>query len=57
MTARRRERSALQFSRSFLLGDQVDAEKTNAEIKDGVLTVNIGKSQAVQKRSIPIKAS
>jgi HSP20 family protein len=56
-TPRRRERSALQFSRSFLLGDQVDPEKTSAEIKDGVLTVNLGKSQAVQKRSIQIKAS
>jgi HSP20 family molecular chaperone IbpA len=55
-TARRRERPGVQFSRSFLLGDQIDPEKTSAEIKDGILTVNIGKSQAVQKRSIPVKA-
>lgn len=53
----RRERSAIKFSRSFVLGDHVDPEKTTAEIKDGVLTVSLAKSQAVQKRTIPIVAS
>jgi len=50
---RRRERSALRFSRSYALGDHVDAEKTTAELKDGVLTVGLGKSSKVQKKSIP----
>jgi HSP20 family protein len=56
-TALRRERSAVRFSRSFTLGDRVDAEKTTAEIKDGVLTVGIGKAAGVQKKSIPVKVS
>jgi len=56
-TVRRRERSALRFSRSFALGDRVDPEKTTAEIKDGVLTVGIAKSSRVQKKSIPVKVS
>jgi len=55
--ARRRERSALRFSRSYALGDQVDGEKTNAELKDGVLTVSLGKSAKTQKKSIPVRAS
>ncbi|HEX4335553.1 MAG TPA: Hsp20/alpha crystallin family protein [Polyangiaceae bacterium] len=53
----RRERSALKFSRSYVFGDQVDAEKTTAELKDGVLTVGLGKSQKVQKKSIPVRVS
>jgi HSP20 family protein len=54
---RRRERSALRFSRSYALGDHVDAEKTTAELKDGVLTVGLGKTTKVQKKSIPVKVS
>lgn len=54
---RRRERSQLRFSRSFVLGDRVDPEKTVAEFKDGILTVSIGKSQASQKKSIPVRVS
>jgi len=54
---RRRERSPMRFSRSFALGDRIDAEKTTAEIKDGVLTVSIAKSSKVQRKSIPIKVS
>jgi HSP20 family protein len=54
---RRRERSALRFSRSYALGDHVDAEKTTAELKDGVLTVGLGKTTKVQKKSIPVKVT
>lgn len=56
-TLRRRERPALRFSRSYALGDQVDAEKTTAELKDGVLTVGLGKSTKVQKKNIPVKVT
>ncbi|HEX3593983.1 MAG TPA: Hsp20/alpha crystallin family protein, partial [Polyangiaceae bacterium] len=52
--AMRRERSALRFSRSYAFGDHVDTEKTTAELKDGVLTIGLGKSQKVQKKSIPV---
>jgi HSP20 family protein len=55
--ALRRERSALRFSRSYVFGDQVDGEKTTAELKDGVLTVGLGKTQKVQKKSIPVRVS
>jgi HSP20 family protein len=53
----RRERSALRFSRSYAFGEHVDSEKITAELKDGVLTVGLGKSQKVQKKSIPVRVS
>jgi HSP20 family protein len=56
-TARRRERSALKFSRTYILGDRVDPEKTTAEIKDGVLTVSLGKAANQKKKSIAVKVS
>ena len=55
--ALRRERSALRFSRSYGFGDNVDPEKITAELRDGVLTVGLGKSQKVQKKSIPVRVS
>ena len=55
--ARRRERSDASFSRSYVLGDKVDPEKTSAELKDGVLTVTLAKSPGAQKRTIAIKAT
>jgi HSP20 family protein len=55
--ARRRERPALRFSRSFALGDRIDPEKTTAELKDGILTVSVGKAESVQKRSIAVKSA
>lgn len=54
---RRRERGALGFSRSFLLGDAADPEATTATLKDGILTVSIAKSKGNQKRTITVKAS
>lgn len=54
---RRRERSDTRFSRSFLLGDKIDPERTTAEMKDGLLTVSMPKAQGQQRRSIAIKAS
>ena len=55
---RRRERSAMKFSRSYLFGDdRIDAENTVAEIKDGVLTVTVAKAKSAQKKAIPVKTS
>lgn len=54
--ARRRERGNSSFSRSYVLGDKVDPEKTTAEIKDGILTVSIAKAPGVQKKTISVKA-
>lgn len=55
--ARRRERTDSSFSRSYVLGDKVDPEKTLAELKDGVLTVTIAKAPGVQKKTISVRAS
>jgi len=54
---RRRERAALQMSRSYVLGDRVDPEKTTAELKDGVLTVAIAKAESSKKKSIAVRTS
>jgi HSP20 family molecular chaperone IbpA len=56
-TPRRRERGSQKFSRSYALGERADAEKTTAELKDGVLTVSIGKAAVAQKKSIAVKAA
>ena len=46
-----------KFERSFTLPEDVDAEKIEAEAKDGVLTVKIPKAQVVEKapKKIEIK--
>jgi HSP20 family protein len=53
----RRERGAAKFSRSFTLPFKVDAEKTIATIKDGVLTVSLAKTPETQPRQIAVRAS
>ena len=53
----RQERQATKFSRSFTLPTKVDAEKTGATVKDGVLTVTLGKATEVQPRQITVKAA
>jgi len=52
----RQERPSMRFSRSFKLPTRVDAEKTTAVAKDGVLTVTMPKSPDTQPRQIAIKA-
>jgi HSP20 family protein len=42
------------FTRSFRLPDSVDAEKINAEYKNGVLTVTIPQKPEVRPREIPV---
>jgi HSP20 family protein len=51
----RQERSPLKFARSFNLPCKVDAEKTTATIKDGVLTVTLTKVPEAQPRQITVK--
>ena len=43
------------FSRSVILPIDVDAEKANAELKDGVLVVTLPKSEKVKSKKIPIR--
>ena len=53
----RRERPALQFSRSYTLPQAVDAEKTTARVKDGVLTLTLPKLPESQPRQITVKTA
>jgi HSP20 family protein len=50
----RNERSATTFSRSFTLPDEVDAEKVEAALKDGILYLTLPKSEAAKPRQITI---
>ena len=51
----RRERSFGRLSRSFKLGEQVNAEKIDAEYKDGVLTLNLPKAEKAKPREVKVK--
>jgi HSP20 family protein len=56
-TTHRKERTAYKFTRSFALPAKVDAEKVEAEIKNGVLTVTLPKAKEAQPRQINVRAS
>lgn len=46
-----------QFRRSFVLGRDLDANRIEASIKDGVLTLRIPKAEQAKPRRIEVKAS
>ena len=48
------ERSYGSFSRSFTLPEGVDADSVHAELKEGVLTLNISKKPEVKPKKIEI---
>lgn len=50
----RSEREASSFSRSFTLPYEVDAEKVNAVLKDGILRLTLPKSEAAKPKQITI---
>ncbi len=52
--AHKNERSAATFSRSFTLPDDVDAEKVEATLKDGILYLSLPKSEAAKPRQITV---
>ena len=52
----RTERFRGSFSRRFSLPTAIDAEKVNADYKDGVLTLAIPKVETEKPKSIEIKA-
>lgn len=43
------------FHRTFAIGEAVDASRISAELKSGVLTLHLPKSEAVKPRRIEIK--
>jgi len=52
--AHRIERDAASFTRSFTLPSDVDAEKIEATLKDGLLTLNLPKAEAAKPKQISI---
>jgi HSP20 family protein len=52
-----RERKSTQFSRSFVLPEDVDREKIAAEFKNGVLQITFPKVPAAKPKTIEVKAS
>ncbi len=50
----RREREAGKFSRMVELPDMVDAEKIEARVADGILTVKLPKSATAKPRQIKV---
>jgi HSP20 family protein len=53
----RQERSAFKFARSASLPCQVDTDKVEAQVKDGLLTVTMEKAKEALPRRITIKAN
>jgi len=45
------------FQRSFILSDEVDREQISAELKNGVLRLNLPKAERAKTRKIEIKSS
>lgn len=50
------ERAYGNFSRTFRLPENVDAEKVEAEFKDGVLSIHLAKIEKAGPRQIEVKA-
>jgi HSP20 family protein len=53
-SAHRVERSATSFTRSFTLPSEVDTTKVEANLKDGILTLIVGKAEPAKPKQIVI---
>jgi HSP20 family molecular chaperone IbpA len=49
------ERPAAVFHRTFTIGEAIDTEMISAELKTGVVTVHLPKSEKVKPRRIEVK--
>lgn len=55
--AHRQERESYTFSKSLSLPVKVDAERTVATVKAGVLTIELAKAAAAQPRQIAVRGA
>ena len=51
-----REYGVGDFSRSFEIGEGIDASRIEAEMKDGVLTLHLPKAESIRPRKITVKS-
>lgn len=51
----RREREAGKFSRIITMPTEIDPERIEAKMQDGILTIHVPKTEAVKPRQITIK--
>jgi HSP20 family protein len=56
-TAQRAERSSYEFTRSYALPCAIESERSQAALKDGVLTLTLPKAPEVRPRQIPVRTS
>ena len=52
----RQERAGWKFSRAFTLPTKIDAERTTATLKNGILTITLPKAPEAQPRQISVVA-
>lgn len=52
-----KERRCMNFSRSFTLPEDIDAENVSANLKNGVLTISIPRKAAAQARRITLQSA
>jgi HSP20 family protein len=55
-TALRKERASYTFEHAWRLPTAVEAQKTEAKLRDGVLTITLPKTPSAQPRQIQVKA-
>lgn len=53
-TAHRKERETQTFSRSFTLPSDIDADKVEASLKNGILTLTLPKAEAAKPKQVTI---